>query len=204
MTIDAFFAALADQFLATPWLEWVAVITAFSCIYLAARQHILNWPISIISVIAYAILFYEGKLYGEMALQAYFLFTALYGWHYWLKRKQENKKPIVSLGRSKMALVLIATASMAILLGTFLYHFTDTDVAYVDGALASISFMAQLLLTRKVLQNWLMWVGVDLLYVPLFLYKGFLLTAILHLILAYIAWIGYKDWRKTWLEATIS
>ncbi|WP_051293185.1 nicotinamide riboside transporter PnuC [Olivibacter sitiensis] len=190
-----------EQFMATSWLEWLAVVSAFACIYLAAKQHILNWPISIISVLAYAILFYEGRLYGEMALQGYYLFTAIYGWYYWLKRKQEHKEPIVSFSRSKIGLILLITAVGAFLLGSFLAHFTDTDVAYVDGTLASISFVAQFLMTRKVLQNWLMWVVVDILYIPLFVYKGYYLTALLYAMLSYIAWLGYKDWRKTWKES---
>lgn len=177
------------------------MVTAFICIYLAAKQHILNWPISIFSVLAYAILFYEGKLYGEMALQGYYLFTAIYGWYYWLKRKHDHQKPVVRFSLAEMAYAILLIFIFSVLLGLFLHRFTDTDVAYVDGALASISFVAQFLMTRKVLQNWILWVVVDILYIPLFIYKDFMLTAILYAILAVIAWKGYVDWRKSWREA---
>lgn len=189
---------IVSQISHTSLLEWFAVITGFTCIYLAAKQHILNWPISIFSVIAYAVLFYQGKLYGEMLLQGYFLFTAIYGWYYWIKRKQEHKKPIVRFTLNEMLLAMGAIFVCSILLGLFLYHFTDTDVAYIDGTLASVSFVAQFLMTRKVLQNWIMWVIVDILYIPLFIYKDYFLTAILYAVLAFIAWLGYTDWKKTW------
>lgn len=192
---------LLSQITQTSLLEWFAVITAFACIYLAAKQQILNWPISIFSVVAYAILFYEGRLYGEMALQAYFLFTAVYGWYYWLKREHEHQKPVIRFSPLEMTYTILVMAVFSILLGLFLHHFTDTDVAYIDGTLASISFVAQFLMTRKVLQNWILWVVVDILYIPLFIYKTFMLTAILYGALAILAWSGYLDWKKSWKEA---
>lgn len=189
---------LFSQIIQTSLLEWFAVVTAFICIYLAAKQHILNWPISILSVLAYTYLFYDAKLYGEMALQGYYLFTAVYGWHYWLKVRQEHRKPVVRFSAHSMGIVIVITTNLSILLGLFLHHFTDTDVAYMDGVLASISFVAQFLMTRKVLQNWLMWVIVDILYIPLFIYKNYTLTAILYGVLALIAWRGYLDWKRAW------
>lgn len=189
---------LVDQILQTSYLEWFAVVTGFACIYLAAKQHILNWPISIFSVVAYAILFYEGKLYGEMILQGYFLFTGIYGWYYWVRRKQEHRKPVVLFSYGELTYAVFVIIAFSIILGTFLHHFTDTDVAYIDGTLASISFVAQFLMTRKVLQNWVMWIFVDILYIPLFIYKEYYLTAILYAVLAVIAWRGYIDWKKTW------
>jgi len=193
------FQQLFFQITQTSFLEWFAVVTAFACIYLATKQHILNWPISIFSVLAYAFLFYEGKLYGEMTLQGYYLFTAIYGWHYWTKRKQEHQKPVVRFNAREIGITILVMLVFSVLLGLFLHHFTDTDVAYIDGTLASISFVAQFLMTRKVLQNWLMWVIVDILYIPLFIYKEFMLTAVLYAVLAFIAWRGYIDWKKSWI-----
>ncbi len=153
-----------------------------------------------LSVIAYAVLFYEGKLYGEMALQGYYLFTGIYGWYYWVKRKDERQAAVVKLTLKQIGYVVLVVLTCAGILGPFLHHYTDTDVPFIDGTLASISFVAQFLMTRKVLQNWLMWVVVDILYVPLFIYKGYALTALLYLLLAWIAWEGYRDWKKSWLN----
>src|SRR5690606_22970498 len=97
------FQTLAEQFQQTTALEWLGTVTGFLCVYLAARQHILNWPISIISVAAYAILFYQSKLYGNAILQVYFFGTAIYGWYYWVKRGQDaDKKPIVSFSAAEL------------------------------------------------------------------------------------------------------
>ncbi len=197
------FQILADQFQQTTALEWLGTVTGFLCVYLAARQHILNWPISIISVAAYAILFYQSKLYGNAVLQVYFFGTAIYGWYYWTKRRQEaDKKPIVSFSAPELFATAAAVAVLSGVMGWFLGTYTDTDVPYIDGFCTAMSFVAQFLMTRKVLQNWVIWIIVDICYIPLYIYKGFWLTALLYGAFTVIAIMGYLDWRRTWKNAS--
>ncbi len=190
--------AVAEQFSQTSALEWFGTLTGFACVYLAAKQHILNWPISILSVIAYAVLFYDFHLYGDAVLQFYFLGTAVYGWYYWVKRKQEHDKPIVSFNFKELMLTCFSILILAALLGLFLDKFTDSTVPYIDGFCTSMSFVAQFLMTRKVLQNWILWVVVDICYVPLYIYKNLYLTAVLYILFLGLAAMGYFDWKKTW------
>lgn len=196
----SFFQLISDQFKHTTWAEWVGVITGFICIYLAAKQNILNWPVSIISVITYAWVFFSAKMYGDMALQFYFLFTAFYGWYYWLRQKETDDKPISSLNGKQWLLVLLSVIVLSVLLGLFLEHATDTDVPFADGFCTALSFVAQVLLTRKVLQNWVLWIIVDLCYVPLYIYKNLNLSAVFYAFLVALALKGYLDWRKTYRE----
>lgn len=185
------------QFAQTTMLEWIGTITGLLCVYLAAKQHILNWPVSVISVLTYGYIFYHSKLYGDAVLQLYFLGTAIYGWYYW-SRKIKNDKPIVSFTNREMLFTIIAIAVLTTLLGIFLQTMTDSDVPFADGFCTAISFVAQFLMTRKVLQNWLLWIFVDICYIPLYLHKGLLLTAILYFVFTLIAWSGYKDWKTTY------
>lgn len=198
LQIAAFWQPIVEQFRQTSILEWIGTLSGFACVYLAARQNILNWPVSIISVVAYTFLFFEYKLYGDAVLQLYFLGTAIYGWYYWLKRKEEHKKPIVNLNRTMIALAILAIIVLSALLGLFLDHFTDTNVPYADGFCTATSFVAQFLMTRKVLQNWILWIVVDICYIPLYLYKDLTLTAVLYFLFLILATLGYLDWRKTW------
>jgi nicotinamide mononucleotide transporter len=198
--LSAFMQLVADQFKHTTWPEWIGVITGFICIYLAAKENVWNWPISIISVIAYAWVFFDATMYGDMALQFYFLFTAFYGWYYWIKKKEDHGKPVVSLKSSDWLLIVVAVAVLSGLLGLFLDHFTDSDVPYADGFCTALSFVAQILLTRKVLQNWILWIIVDICYVPLYIYKHLNLSAVFYAFLVIIAFMGYLDWRKTYRE----
>ncbi|MFD2161390.1 nicotinamide riboside transporter PnuC [Paradesertivirga mongoliensis] len=195
-----FWQLIWTQLVQTSGLEWFGTITGFICVYLAARQHILNWPVAILSVLAYVVIFYRYKLYGDALLQLYFLGTCVYGWYYWVRRKQQHQKPIVSLGKTEYLMVVTAIVILSFGLGAFLDKFTDTDVPYIDGTCTAISFVAQLLMTRKVLQNWILWIVVDICYIPLFLYKNLALTAVLYTLYLGLATIGYLDWRRSWKQ----
>lgn len=194
----SFWQLLSNQFAATTWLEWVGTISGFACVYLAARQNIWNWPVAIISVIAYSILFYDYKLYGDAVLQIYFLGMSVYGWYYWVKRKEAHLKPIVSLSNAELIKVCLGGIILTGLLGWFLDNFTDTNVPYADGFCTAISFIAQFLMTRKYLQNWILWIIVDICYVPLYLYKNLGLTAVLYTLFLALAVMGYLQWRRAY------
>jgi len=200
--LSSFFSLVADQFRHTTWPEWLGVISGFICIYLAAKEKIWNWPISIISVIAYAWVFFDARMYGDMALQFYFLFTAFYGWYYWIKKKEHHEQPVVSIGVKEWTWMVFAIVILSVFLGMFLDHFTDSDVPYADGFCTAVSFAAQIMLTRKVLQNWLLWIFVDICYIPLYIYKNLNLSAVFYAFLVIIATKGYLDWRKTYREQT--
>lgn len=193
-----FFTFFFQQFIQTSLLEWLAVISGFLCVYLAAKQHIWNWPTSIMSVCLYGYIFYHSKLYGDAVLQLYFLGTAVYGWYYWSRLLANKEAPVRSLSRAQVFVVLLCIALLSALLGGFLDHFTDTDVPYADGFCTATSFVAQFLMTRKILQNWLLWVFVDICYIPLYLHKNLVLTAVLYVAFAIIAWKGYLAWRESY------
>lgn len=196
-----FFSSLYLQFLETSAMEWLATITGFICVYLAARQHILNWPVGIISVGTYLFIFYQTKLYGDAVLQIYFLITAIYGWFYWNQSSPKKEGSIVSFTAKQMLFTICAVTLLWGALGWMLANWTDSDVPYIDGFCTAMSFAAQFLMTRKVLQNWILWVIVDIAYIPLYLYKGLLLTALLYIAFAIIAWKGYRNWNKTYRSA---
>jgi nicotinamide mononucleotide transporter len=180
----------------TSYLEWIGAITGIACVYLAARQNIWNWLTGIISVTAYLIVFFENGLFGDAYLQIYFLGTGVYGWYFWLRKKERHEKPITSLSLKEYGLVILATLALSLLLGLYLQKFTSSTVPYIDGFCTAISFVAQLLMTRKILQNWALWVFVDICYVPLYIYKSLYVTAILYVVLLVLATIGYIDWYK--------
>lgn len=196
----SFFHFITLQFQQTSALEWLAVVTGFLCIYLAAKENILNWPVSIISVVAYGFLFFRKAMYGDMTLQIYFLFTAFYGWYFWLSKKVAQHRPISKLITKQWGQVILFILLLSILLGWFMDRFTDSNVPYADGFCTSVSFTAQFLLTRKILENWLLWVFANICYVPLFIYKNLNLSALLYLVLIVIAFNGYLSWKKTYRE----
>jgi len=197
-------AAIWQQFIQqlqqTSWLEWLGFVSTIACIYLAAKENIFNWPVSILSIVISAILYFESHLFGDFALQFYFLFTAFYGWWFWLDKKKEQEKPIIRIKIHHWIIVMFAIALLTMVLGYLLDRYTPTNVPYEDGFCTAVSFVAQIMLTRKILENWILWIIVDICYVPLLVYKNLNVYALLYAILVVIAIKGYLDWKKTYRE----
>lgn len=189
-----------QQLLQTSWLEWLGFVSTIACIYLAAKENIFNWPISILSIVISAILYFKSHLFGDFLLQFYFLFTAFYGWWFWLKKKKEKEKPVVSIKLKHWIFVILAIVLLTAIIGYILDRKTPSNVPYEDGFCTALSLVAQVMLTRKILENWILWIIVDICYVPLLIYKNLNVYALLYAILVAIAVKGYIDWRKTYRE----
>jgi nicotinamide mononucleotide transporter len=189
-----------EQFKAISLLEWLGTITGALCVYLAAKENVLNWPIAIISVSIYIYIFYNAKLYGDTILQFYFLATCIYGWYYWTFGETTNlaaERKVSTLSNKNWLVIIVLQIVLSVAVGYLLDIKTDTDVPYIDGFCTVGSFIAQYLLTRKILENWIIWIMVDIVYIPLYIHKNLLATAVLYFIFLFIAAKGYIDWRKS-------
>ena len=182
-------------------LELLAAITGAVSVWLSVRQNIWSWPTAIVNVVLYAIVFWEAKLYADMGLQVVYAILSVYGWYEWLHGGEHRTALHVSRTPPRIAvrLVVIAAAGSA-LLGTLLHRSTDAALPYMDSFLSSTSLVAQWMMTRKLLENWLVWIAVDVLYVGMFLFKGLYLTAGLYAVFLALAVRGYIDWRRSMLE----
>src|SRR5680860_59345 len=108
-------------------IEVFGVITGFICVWLAAQNNILNFPVQIVSVLLYMYIFYEAKLYADMGLQLYFLGMAIYGWYYWINRSENDGtlKPVRRVTTSLLWIGLPAVFIFTVVFGTFLKQNTD-------------------------------------------------------------------------------
>lgn len=178
-------------------LEVAGVISGLLCVYLAAKNIIWNWPLAIISVSIYIFIFYDSHLFADMGLQVYFLAVNIYGWYFWSQKKSsETKTPVTSIKQREVLLSALAIVIFTFLLGSILYNHTTASYPYLDSFCTACSIVAQFFMARKVLQNWLLWIFVDIIYVGVYLFKGLHLTAIMYAIYVVIALIGYLDWKK--------
>jgi nicotinamide mononucleotide transporter len=178
------------------WLEVSGVVTGLLCVYLAAVNNIWNWPIAIVSVGIYIFIFFDARLFADMGLQVYFLITNIYGWYYWSnKPANESKIPVALITRRELFISAVAVVVFTVILGSIL-KYTPASYPYIDSFCAACSLVAQVFLARKVLENWLIWIFVDIIYVGVYIFKGLNLTAIMYGIYVAIALLGYIDWRK--------
>jgi nicotinamide mononucleotide transporter len=187
---------LLAGFATTP-LELISFVLSVITVALNIRQNPWAWLFSIISSAAYGIVFYDARLYGDMGLQLVFIVVSVWGWHQWLHGGAGHDVLTVSKlkVRGWMHALLAWIVGFA-LLSTFLSHFTNTDVPQIDGFLTAGSLVGQVLLSRKKIENWHVWIAVDVLYVGLYVYKGLMLTAILYALFCIMAVAGLLAWQK--------
>jgi len=183
--------------LTTTPLELLSFVLAVITVALNIRQNHWAWLFAIISSAAYGVVFHGARLYGDMGLQLVFIVVSVWGWYQWLHGGAGKEALAVThLDGRGWAVAVAAWLFGFALLSTFLARFTNTDVPHIDGFLTAGSLVGQLLLSRKKVQNWHVWIAVDVLYVGLYLFKGLVLTAILYALFCVMAAAGLVAWRR--------
>lgn len=181
--------------------EAFAVVTGLACVILTVRQNIWCWPIGIISVILYIAVFYDTRLYSDMCLQVVYIFMQVYGWHNWLHGGADSGKLSVSRLTPLAGWAWIAVAvSGSYSLGYGMSSYTNADLPYVDATATTMSLVAQWLMSRKVLESWLIWITVDVISVAMYFVKGLYMTTVLYAVFLALAVSGFLAWRKSLLK----
>lgn len=179
-------------------IEVAAFLTGVASVWLAARQDVWNWPVGIVNVALYAILFWQVRLYADAGLQLVYLVLALYGWWAWLYGGAAHTPLHVRRVPPKLLLVTVAVgAAFAAGLGLALRRYTDAAVPLLDSALTGGSLVAQFLMTRKYLESWPIWVVLDVVYVGLFISRELYLTAALYAVFTALALYAWREWRQS-------
>ena len=182
--------------------EIVAVVVSFAGIWLTASRRMLCWPVSLVACALYFKLFLDVRLYADMVLQALFGIAILYGWIAWARGKDDAGEVVVAPLRPMRALLgLAAGAAGAVTIGWFTSHYTDAALPWMDAGLSSFSLVAQYWTARRHAESWLLWIGVDTLYVGMFLVKGLAPTAGLYAAMIVLAVLGYRQWRRASIDA---
>lgn len=179
-------------------LEIIAVVVTLAAVYLTTRQIIWCWPLSLLSVTLYGLVFFEAKLYADMGLQGVYFVLSLYGWWAWLRGGPDHGTLAVSVASAKTRLAALAIgAAFGLTLGTLLERFTDASLPFMDSTLTSFSLVAQFMATRKLIDNWIVWIAVDVFYVGMFVYKELYLTAGLYAAFLILAASGFTRWKRS-------
>lgn len=189
-------------FTTTP-LELISFVLAVITVVLNIRQTHWAWLFAIISSATYAFVFFDARLYGDMGLQGVFIAVSVWGWYQWLYGSAQHAA--LDVTRSDAAgwrMGIIGWLAGFALLALFLDHWTDTDVPYIDGFLTAGSLLGQVLLSRKKVENWTVWIVVDILYVGLYIHKNLYLTALLYAVFVVLAAIGLRAWSRVALPRT--
>jgi len=180
-------------------LEHVAVAFGLANIYLTVRQNIWCWPVGVVMVSLYMYIFFNAKLYSDAGLQVFFLVMQFYGWYQWTRGPVEHARSLSAVTRLSANGWLWTGAGVAggtALLGTIMNRFTDAALPYPDALTTNLSVFAQFLLTRKILENWTLWIVADVIYVGIYSSKSLYWTAGLYVVFLVLCIKGYLDWKR--------
>ena len=180
------------------WLELVAVLLSLAMVGCNLRINPLGWPLAIAASALYGLLFVHSKLYGEASLQLVFITLGSWGWWQWLRGTTAagDRLPVRALSPRQRWLALAVAAAGWPLLGALLAHTTDSDLPYFDALPTVGSLVGQVLLARKWLDNWAVWLFVNLFSVALFASKGLWLTVALYAVFAVLSVFGWRAWSQ--------
>ena len=198
--IGAFLDATAFTALATPIsnAELIGFATGAGCVWLAARENALNFPLALINAAMFGLLFVDKKLYGDAVLQAMFFSLNLHGAWRWWRGDGEHHPLQVSRLSPRGWLVVAAAAVAAVPALRFALVAAGGAAPFWDAVITALSVIAQVLLNRKTLENWVLWIAVDLVSIPLYVSKGLLLTALLYAVFLLMCVGGWVSWRRSW------
>jgi nicotinamide mononucleotide transporter len=194
MTINEFIAG----FLGASAIEMIASLSGFICVYLLIKRNIWNWFFGLIQVTLFVWIFYQNKLYSDTLLHIVYIVLQFYGWWNWRHHKNNQQELIIahtslSLFISLSFLSLIST----LILGYLMDNYSDASFAYADAFTTCTSLIAQWLLTRRHLLNWLFWLVVDSVAIIIYLQKGLFPTSVLYVTFLIMAGVGQYTW---WLQ----
>jgi nicotinamide mononucleotide transporter len=189
---------IVAKWIAANWFELTgAVITALS-IWLGTRQNIWYYPTGLVALAMYTWLFFTGKLYAESLLQIICFVLMVYGWYEWLHGgANKTELPVTRTPRWAWRSGMVSGVGGSVLVIALQLRFTDNPSPYVDSSLMVWSLVAQWMTARKWLENWILWVVINTVSVPWYIHRGYWITAVLYVALWALAFVGYRDWRKT-------
>jgi len=187
------------------YVEFTGAITGLVSVLLAAKSNIWTWASGLINVACFFSIFYQVQLYSDMFLQIYFFAASIYGWIIWSRQNKQEENPIRVLTRHQKivlaATIIFSTAALGFFIQNIHTVFPNffqkpASYPYIDTFIAVLSVLATILLAKRILENWYLWIVVDVLSVGLYAAKNVMLISIEYIIFLCIASFGLYNWLR--------
>jgi nicotinamide mononucleotide transporter len=177
--------------------EIAATVLGLANTVLLVRRSIWNFPVGMAMVTIVGFVLFEAKLYSEAGLQAFFFVANIYGWWLWSRaRGTEDAVPVGWMGWPARAAWFGVTATLSLSLGWLMHRFTDAALPFADSAVTGASIAAQFLLSFRRIENWLLWIAIDVVSVALYINRGLFLLAALYVVFGILSALGFREWMK--------
>ncbi len=180
-----------------PITETLGFLTGVVCVWLIVKENVWNWPVGIANNIFYVLVFWKARLFADMSLQFVYIALGCLGLYRWLYGGKDQDG--LRISRIDVRATVLLSIFVAAAVGSLTIYLRSVQDAapFLDACTAVLSICAQYLLTKKILENWWMWIVTDAISVGLYLYKSLTLTAILYLVFLAMCITGLLQWRRT-------
>lgn len=180
------------------WTEAVAVVFGAAAVALTIRQSLWCWPLGLVQVALYVYVFYQARLYSDMVLHVIYVVLQVYGWYRWRSGERGSALPVSYLSLTERAGWSMAIALAASVWGEAMLRYTDAAAPRADAFIAAASLAAQYLLAIKKLENWIVWIVVDVVAIAVYWSRDLRLTSGLYGVFLGLCVLGLVEWRKAY------
>jgi nicotinamide mononucleotide transporter len=186
------------KWLPTDIIEVAGFITGVVCVWLVVKQNIWNWSIGIANSVFFLYTFWTANLFADSMLQIVYIVLGFLGWYWWLYGGEGRTKLVVGrIGPVEISLQIALSLVALYWLNDYLVSIQDA-APFLDALTTILSLNAQYMLSRKYLENWLVWIVADVIYIGLYIYKGLYLTSLTYVVFLTMCFVGLVAWRKAW------
>jgi nicotinamide mononucleotide transporter len=185
---------ISDRF-----IEILAAITGIVYLYFSIKQNIWLWFWGILNALLFVFVFFHAKFYAGMVLQFYYFGISIYGWYFWKKGYRKDgveQLPVIRANSKEWIFFIVLTLLLTIVAGFSLDEYSDSPLPYWDAFTTAGSVIATWMLARKYLEQWIMWIVIDMISLGTYFYRGLYPTALLFSVYTVMALIGYYQWKK--------
>lgn len=197
MAVSEFFDLFAQNIVQTTLIEVIAVIFGLMSVWYSMRVNILVYPTGIVSVVIYVYICLIAGLYADMAINFIYFVMSVYGWYNWL-RPAENKpqRPVRFATKKQNSIAAIAALISFFAINHILVHYTDSNVPAIDAFTTAVFIVGMWLMAEKKVENWIYWIIGDIVSIPLYFYKGLVMTSFQYTVFLVLAVLGFIAWKK--------
>lgn len=197
MAVSEFFDLFAQNIVQTTFIEVIAVIFGLLSVWYSMRVNILVYPTGIVSVVIYVYICLIAGLYADMAINFIYFVMSVYGWYNWL-RPAENKpqRPVRFATKKQNSIAAIAALISFFAINHILVHYTDSNVPAIDAFTTAVFIVGMWLMAEKKVENWIYWIIGDIVSIPLYFYKGLVMTSFQYTVFLVLAVLGFIAWKK--------
>lgn len=190
-------------------IEIIGAIIGLTYLFLEYKANVWLWPVGILMSLFYVIIFYHGKFYADAAIYLYYIGANTYGLVKWTRTRRDalnavatpnEELAITKVPKKNIPTLIFISISLWAILYFVLKHCTDSPVPAGDAFTTALSIVAMWMLAQKYLEQWMLWIVVNIVSTILYFWKGLYPTGILFIVYVLVAVLGYFRWKKEMIQ----